>query len=451
MQLTCPTKAQLRDYLEGSLGEADSELILAHVNECPICEDALAAIETAQDDVLNVLREGVRTEVLLQEPEFEELRNTLRTGRDDTTPDLNDEEPLEKSRRLRDYRLVKKIGEGGMGTVYQAVHVHLAKPVALKILPVDKLQSEQSVRRFRQEMRAVGRVNHPNVVSASDAGKIDGQHFLVMELVQGADLARIIRDQGSLSVADACEIVRQAATGLQHAHDNGLVHRDVKPSNVMLTVDGSVKVLDLGLASLNNTSFEASANVVVKEGLTSVGQIMGTLDFMAPEQITASPDVDGRADVYALGTTLFQLLTSRTPCGDRSQETPQRIEAVLNQPPLDIATLRNDVPEELRALLMRMLAKNPEDRPQSASDIANEIEPFAVDSNLIALADACRTSLDMPSADVDVTDDASFLVSRMIEPEKQKTKRKPLIAIGFSLFFSTGEPTSNGTLPASKK
>jgi serine/threonine protein kinase len=125
---------------------------------------------------------------------------------------------------------VKKNGEGGMGTVYQAYHLHLAKHVALKILPADKLTSSQSVKRFRQEMRAVGKVNHPNVVSASDAGTIDGQHFLVMELVQGADLARMMQDRGPLKVADACEIVRQAATGLQHAHDNGLVHRDVKPS-----------------------------------------------------------------------------------------------------------------------------------------------------------------------------------------------------------------------------
>jgi len=148
-----------------------------------------------------------------------------------------DEHP-ETGKRLRDYRLVRKIGEGGMGTVYHAVHVHLAKHVALKILPADKLSSRQSVSRFRQEMRAVGKVNHPNVVSASDAGTVDGQHFLVMELVQGADLARIIHDRGPLNVPDACEIVRQAAIGLQHAHDNGLVHRDVKPSNIMLALDG---------------------------------------------------------------------------------------------------------------------------------------------------------------------------------------------------------------------
>ena len=428
MILKCPTQNRLQDFLEGSIADRESEEISTHISECLRCDEALSDLENNQSDVLKLLRANAPTGFLL-EPEFAELRkNTVGIGIADTDSLSDEHEPLESGKRLRDYRLVRKIGEGGMGTVYQAVHVHLAKSVALKILPTDKLQSGQSVSRFRQEMRAVGRVNHPNVVSASDAGKIDGQHFLVMELVQGADLARIIQECGQLGVADACEIVRQAANGLQHAHDNGLVHRDVKPSNVMLAVDGSVKLLDLGLASLNKTDFEASANITVSDGLTSVGQIMGTLDYMAPEQITASPDVDVRADVYALGATLFQLLTRKTPCGDRSHEMPQRIEAVLSEPPLDIATLRNDVPEELRALLTKMLAKSPSERPQAASEVAREIARFTSDAKLATLAETCRTSLDIPSADVDVTDDASFLVSRIVEPEKRATKRRPLTA-----------------------
>ena len=269
MQIVCPTSERLREFLEGTLEPSLAEEVAAHVNECATCDRVLSSLESEQSDVVSVLRERAFAATFLNEPEFAQLKNTVRIGNADTAPAIDVTEQPESGKRLRDYRLVRKIGEGGMGTVYQAVHVHLAKPVALKILPSDKLQSKQSVKRFRQEMRAVGRVNHPNVVSASDAGTIDGQHFLVMELVQGADLARIINDQGSLAVADACEIVRQAATGLQHAHDNGLVHRDVKPSNVMLTIDGNVKLLDLGLASLNKTDFEASANIVVSDGLTS--------------------------------------------------------------------------------------------------------------------------------------------------------------------------------------
>lgn len=435
MELSCPTADRLREFLEGSVGDAESDQISRHVVECRNCDRALDTLEREHGDLLKELRDGVLIESLLQEPEFEQLRNTARHGQADTIAPPDVDELPETGKRLRDYRLVKKIGEGGMGTVYQAVHVHLAKQVAIKILPADKLRSRQSVSRFRQEMRAVGKVNHQNVVSASDAGAIDGQHFLVMELVQGADLARIIQDQGPLNVADACEIVRQAAIGLQHAHDNGLVHRDVKPSNIMLTLDGNVKLLDLGLAGLNNMELEAAANVVVNERLTSVGQIMGTLDYMAPEQITASPQIDGKADVYALGATLFQLLTGRTPCGDRSEGTPERIEAVLRKPPLDIATLRDDVPEQLCSLLLKMLAKKPEDRPQAAIDVAAELQRFTSDADLIALAEACRTSLDMPSADVDVTDEVSFVVSRAEKTETPIPPRRPFAAVALAGLF----------------
>ncbi|MGI9445601.1 MAG: protein kinase domain-containing protein, partial [Rubripirellula sp.] len=435
MKLTCPTKNRLRDFLEGSISDADADQISDHVEGCLSCDQFLTGLESEQSDLLQELREGVRTESLLQEPEFERLRDIARFSQADTTaPSEVDEHPV-AGKRLRDYHLVKKIGEGGMGTVYQAFHVHLAKHVALKILPADKLQYGQSVKRFRQEMRAVGKVNHPNIVSASDAGTIDGQHFLVMELIQGADLARIIHERGLLNVADACEIVRQAAIGLQHAHDTGLVHRDVKPSNIMLALDGGVKLLDLGLAGLNNTEFESTANVVVTDRLTSVGQIMGTLDYMAPEQIKASPEVDGKADIYALGATLFQLLTGRTPCGDRSAGTPQRIEAVLHKPPLEIAQFRSDVPEELRSLLLKMLAKNPEDRPQSAIDVASELKHSASDADLVALAQECLTSLDIPSADVDVTDDVSFVVSRNTQPQDEGNSRRPFTAVALAGFF----------------
>ena len=440
MQLKCPSVDCLRDFLDGSIDDAEASKISSHVVECPGCDGVLSSLESEHGDVLDTLRHGVQTENILREPEFEELRNTIlvRQSDTDTTPNI-DGQPT-KGQRLRDYRLIKKIGEGGMGTIYQAVHVHLAKHVALKILPEDKLRSKQSVARFRQEMRAVGRVNHPNVVSASDAGTTDGHHFLVMELVQGADLARIIQDRGPLSVANACEIVRQAATGLQHAHDNRLVHRDVKPSNIMLALNGSVKLLDLGLANLNNSEFESTASVAVSGRLTSVGQIMGTLDYMAPEQMTASPDVDNTADIYALGATLFQLLTGKTPCGDRSEGTPERIDAVLHKPPLDIATLRNDIPDELRLLLLKMLEKNPKDRPQTAIDVASELESFVSGENLVALAEECKTSLDMPSVDVDVTNDVSLFVSRTeveheTSPQSPPKRPRTFTAIALAAFF----------------
>lgn len=429
MKLTCPSEDRLRDFLEGSVNDAEADQISDHVDDCPVCNSVILKLESDQDHAIQKLRDGLQLESLLEEPELSYLRNTVASSLADSVNAIAQEENKHSGKRLRDYRLVRKIGEGGMGTVYQAVHVHLGKSVALKILPTDKLRSKHAVERFRQEMRAVGKLNHPNVVSASDAGAVDGQHFLVMELVEGADLARIIHDRGTLNVADACGIVRQAAIGLQHAHDIGLVHRDVKPSNLMLAIDGSVKLLDLGLAGLNTTDFEPTANVVITGRLTSVGQVMGTLDYMAPEQIISSTQVDGRADVYALGVTLFQLLTKRTPCGDRSADTPERIEAVLKQPPLEIAKIRSDVPQGLCALVMRMLAKEPENRPQSANDVAEELSRFALDADLVALAESCKTSLDMPSADIEITDDALFVVSHLhteneVTPEHQSQSRR---------------------------
>ena len=442
MKLSCPTEHRLRQYLEGAVDESAADRISDHIDSCSTCDQLVASLEDPQAQVLERVREGLRMENLLREPELDQLRNKTRLPSAGITDETKVDQRLEGGKRLRDYRLVRKIGEGGMGTVYQAVHVHLGKTVAVKILPTDKLRSKNSVARFKQEMRAVGKVNHPNVVSASDAGAIDGQHFLVMELVEGADLARIISDRGPLEVADACEIVRQAAIGLQHAHDIGLVHRDVKPSNLMLAIDGTVKVLDLGLAGLNNTDFESAANVIVTDRLTSVGQIMGTLDYMAPEQITASKEVDGRADVYALGATLFQLLTKKTPCGDRSAEPADRIEAVLRNPPIEISTLRSDVPGGLCALLRAMLAKAPADRPQTPTHVAQELSRFANHDDLVGLVEKCKTSIDIPSADVDITDDVSFIVSHAdsqtgvtpaVKPQSRRTWPRHVPAVGLAM------------------
>src|SRR5262249_40919805 len=175
---------------------------------------------------------------------------------------------------LGHYRLVAKLGEGGMGAVYKAVHTKLERVVALKVLPAERLADPQAVTRFEREMRAVGKLQHPNIVAAHDAGEIDGTHYLVMELVEGSDLARLVRDRGPLPIAEACELIRQAALGLAHAHEHGLVHRDIKPSNLMLaraaqsSAPPTVKVLDLGLALLSDGHVEAAGE------LTSTGQVM---------------------------------------------------------------------------------------------------------------------------------------------------------------------------------
>ena len=408
MQLICPSPGELRSFLEGAVSDARSSQISEHLDQCDDCDAVCRRLESEAVDWENQLRREWVASQLLDEPELNRLRTVAAKvpGNNEKTADVSES----KLRRLRDYRLVKKIGEGGMGTVYQAVHLHLGKVVALKILPEDKLHSSAAVSRFQQEMRAVGKLSHPNVVSASDAGNEDGRQFLVMELVEGADLARIMKERGVMGVPDACEIVRQAALGLEHAHQNGLVHRDVKPSNIMLSVRGEVKLLDLGLAGLN-CSDPIGDTIVDNERLTSVGQIIGTLDYMAPEHAMASADIDHKADLYTLGATLFALITGKTPCGNRGDSTLNRIESLLNDPPRELADYAPDAPPALNELVTRLLSKSPDARPQSAGEVAQQLEQFAAEANLAELAESCRTSLDIASADVDITEDVSLVVT----------------------------------------
>src|SRR5262245_43861309 len=183
--------------------------------------------------------------------------------------------------QLGPYTILGPLGAGGMGAVYKALHTRLKRVVALKVLPEGRMNDPGAVARFQQEMEAIGRLDHPNIIRATDAGEAAGRHFLVMELADGLDLGQVVVRVGPASIADACELVRQAARGLQSAHERGLVHRDVKPSNLLLTVGGVVKVLDLGLARLAR---HGHGHGHADERLTASGDAMGTADFMAPEQ-----------------------------------------------------------------------------------------------------------------------------------------------------------------------
>jgi serine/threonine protein kinase len=287
---------------------------------------------------------------------------------------------------LRDYRILEKLGEGGMGAVYKAVHTKLDKVVAIKVLSGDRMADQHAVERFHREMKAVGRLEHPNIVRASDAGEVDGRHFLVMQYVQGADLSALVQETGPLPIAEACDLIRQAAEGLQYAHDNGLVHRDIKPSNLMLTHDGRVKVLDLGLALLHDQPAETERRVhqsgdlggLTDSDLTTAGQLMGTLDYMAPEQCDDSHQVDIRADIYSLGATLYKLLTGRPPFDDQRYDTPmKKMIALTDQSPTPIRKVRPEVPQLLSQVIHRMLAKQPTQRFERPSQVGIALAQFA--------------------------------------------------------------------------
>jgi len=283
------------------------------------------------------------------------------------------------------YELLAKLGAGGMGAVYKARHTRLDKIVALKLLPAERMQDPEAVARFEREMRAVGKLEHPNIVRAMDAGEANGTHFLVMEYVQGVDLSQLVRQCAPLAIADACELVRQAAVGLEEAREHGMVHRDIKPSNLMLCSVSRkkppvVKVLDMGLALLSE-AYSPDA-----QGLTNTGQMMGTLDYMAPEQGGDSHDVDIRADIYALGASLYKLLCGEVIYHGAKYQTPvQKMMALATQSAPPIQQRRQGVPNELAAVLHRMLEKNPAHRFARPEEVAHALTPFCAGANLAAL------------------------------------------------------------------
>ncbi len=295
--------------------------------------------------------------------------------------------PPDPAARLGIYPLLGPVGKGGMGMVYRAWHPLLKRPVAIKTLPIEHLDNPACVARFQREMEAIGKLDHPNLVRATDAGEDRGVHFLVMEFVEGRDASQLVRAGGPLPVADACEVVRQAALGLQHAHEHGLVHRDVKPSNLMVTPTGQVKVLDLGLALLRGTS-EGSGE------LTASHHWMGTFDYMAPEQGQNAHRVDIRADVYSLGCTLYKLLTGQAPFAGSAYNNPHRkMEAHARETPPPLQQQVPDAPADLAAVLERMLAKDFADRYPTPGEVAAALAPFTAGCDLARLVGAAPAAL----------------------------------------------------------
>lgn len=263
------------------------------------------------------------------------------------------------------YLLKDLIGRGGMSSVFLARHTGLGTDVAVKVLPQKKVHDTSYLERFKREARAAASVDHPNIVRAFDIDmERDGKHeihFIVMEYVDGQDLTEMIVEDGLFSPADAAEIIRQAAQALQHAHDVGIVHRDMKPGNLMIEADGTVRLLDLGLALLQEDDV-ASLTIAYDE------RVLGTADYLSPEQAVDSHTVDGRADIYGLGCTFYFLLTGHPPFNEGT--LPQRLIAHQTKQPPPIRAERPDVTDSLLAIIHRMMKKDPDERYQSATEVA---------------------------------------------------------------------------------
>lgn len=284
---------------------------------------------------------------------------------------------------LGSYRLLRPLGKGGMGVVYLGEHHVMKRMMALKILPPEAVKDPRRIERFKEEARAAALLDHPNIVRANDFAEASGRLYIVMEYIDGIDLHHAVSRDGTMDVNTALNIIFQAAEGLAHAHDRGIIHRDIKPSNLLLRTDGVVKITDMGLARIG------WAGVDDREGKR---RLMGTADFVAPEQIIDNVGVDARADIYSLGCTFFYLLAGKTPFS--GETVSMRLAKHQTLPAPDIRTFRSDCPPAVAELLGRMMSKRPEDRPNSASELLTWMKRLGARKDVSPIAPAGDTIVD---------------------------------------------------------
>ena len=402
-----PNRATLVRYLDGDMDAQSASTLQQHLAHCGDCERTIAALSgpsmlsspTIQDSKIGRLaRSDARTprpnEPVL-DPCVKQVRQT-RPGDDHETVVTEasfasepSQEPFPK--RLGEYDLGEPLGSGGMGDVVRGIHRRLHRPVAIKLLRRELSRHPQAAQRFAEEMKAVGQLEHRHIVRAWDAGEADGRCFLAMELVDGKTISDVA-SAGLLSVADACEIVRQATLGVAAAHRGDFIHRDVKPGNLMLARvkedDDTgpaerviVKLMDLGLVR------SVKSDSPVTDVLTKQSQVLGTIDYMAPEQASSPHDAGRAADIYSLGATLYRLLTGRTPLNaPQLAGSLQKMMLLAQGNVVPVAMLRPELPKELAALTMAMLARDPEIRP-SAIEVLRTLSSHATGADLPALLD----------------------------------------------------------------
>ncbi len=292
--------------------------------------------------------------------------------------------------RFGSYLLESLIGRGGMGAVYKARQELLDREVAVKVLAPEIIQNAEAVERFRREMRAVGRLDHPHIVRALHADESNSMHFLVLEYIDGLDLGKVVDVLGPLKAADVCEIGRQTALGLDHAHGHMLLHRDLKPSNLLLSTDGIVRIADFGLVRVAQDESEHL-------DLTSPHAMLGTCDYTAPEQSAAGQVPDHRCDLYSLGCTLFHLLAGDPPYRPTGQGNwIKTMKAHASAAIPSLSALRPEVPAAVDKVMSKLLAKRPADRYATAAELAAALEPHCKSADLKSLAANSLAQLIVP-------------------------------------------------------
>ena len=379
---SCPQAEELSGFSNGTLDDLRANMIAEHIDQCIDCCDTLSGL-TQKTLQPFPWRDSTEELLYIDESAYRRIESVISQWILNERQKKNPRgKKFQPGTEIGPYRIEGLLGQGGMGFVYRALHTRLNKPVALKVLPADQAANPDMIRRFEREMHSVGSIVHPNIVSGFDAGVHEGIYFLAMELIEGLTLSEILRHHGPVPVALACEIIRQTAIALDYVHKRGMLHRDLKPSNLMLSRSDNgeiiVKILDLGLARLNSIHQEM-------EEITSAGLIVGTLEYMAPEQAGHLKDIDARSDIYSLGATFYCLLTGFAPLSIEQYPTPLKL--------LKALTITKPVPigksvairRKLGHLIDSMLEKDPAKRPSSALEIANQLSQYAKNLDLETL------------------------------------------------------------------
>lgn len=374
----CPDNERLNRFLSAKLSDEENEIIELHLDTCKNCQKRLEELEREGAGRFNERfrrSSGGGTSLFGRESQQKLIELIGSSEKIEKIP-----EPIfSLPNRIGQYEILETLGSGGMGIVLKAKHVHLKREVALKLLKNSNRFHSLAIARFYREIEAIGKLDHANIVRASDAGvDPDGQPYLVMELLKGRDIESLIQSRRPLSVEDASKIVRQAAMGLDQVHQAGLIHRDIKPSNLFLTKNGVIKLLDLGLARLyendppdedidstNNNPILADKDDLPVSSLTTRFTVVGSPHFIAPEQIEQSNAVDARADIYSLGCTFYFLLTGTTPyVGSQAEILGSHLQGVFPS----TRQHREDIPPQFDNLIRMMTARKPQDRIASANE-----------------------------------------------------------------------------------
>jgi eukaryotic-like serine/threonine-protein kinase len=383
----CPSAETLAAFARGDLADTELVCVSEHIGACGACCAALSGVP--HDSLAELARAAalepptVKSEIA---PIPEKPAGRVTVG----VPAGFEEHPR--------YRVFGALGAGGMGTVYKAEDQLMGRVVALKVVSAHLTAKPGAVARFRREIRAAAQLKDDHIVTAYDAGEAGGAHFLVMEYVEGVSLDRLVSKKGPLPVNLACNFVRQAALGLKHAADKGMVHRDIKPQNLMVTRKGRVKILDFGLARFASSDDDVPADrpefgaakkhplppspavavlagAVQDDGVTNPNLLMGTPDYLSPEQAKNSHTVDARSDLYSLGCTLHFLLTGRAPFAGTATLIDKLLAHTTEAPPA-VRAARPEVPEALVSVLAKLMAKSADDRYQTAHEVAAALLPF---------------------------------------------------------------------------